>query len=61
MSSLVLSQKETWGQGFGFNPMKIISDTLSSRASQVALEVKNPPAFVEDMRHVFTSWVGKIP
>ena len=41
--------------------MKIISDTLSSRASQVALEVKNPPAFVEDMRHVFTSWVGKIP
>ena len=30
--------------------MKIISDTLSSRASQVALEVKNPPAFVEDIR-----------
>ena len=29
--------------------------------SQVALEVKNPPANARDMSHGFDPWVGKIP
>ena len=35
-----------------------------SRASQVALTVKNPPANAEDLRDLrsgFDSWVGKTP
>ena len=33
---------------------------VNSWASQVALEVKNPPANAGDMRQGFNPWVGKI-
>jgi len=31
------------------------------KASQVALVVKNLPANIEDKRHGFDPWIGKIP
>ena len=41
---------------------RLSSSSSSSRASQVALVVKNPPANAGDvMRHEFDSRVGKIP
>ena len=41
--------------------MFLESDTINIRASQVALLVKNPPAYPGDMRHRFDAWVRKIP
>ena len=43
------------GYGFALNLLS------SSGASQVALEVKNPPASAGDLRCRFDPWVGKIP
>ena len=40
----------------GFEPR-----STSFQASQVALEVKTPPANAGDMRHEFDPRVGKIP
>ena len=40
---------------------KIITDYLLSRASQVALVIKNPPANAEDTRDRFNPGSGRYP
>ena len=44
-----------------FSFLRFILKYTQSRASQVALVVKNLPANAGDMRHGFDPWVGKIP
>ena len=57
---VLLGFKMTW---FGqWNVSSVFKDLfVILQASQVALVVKNPPANIGDMRHMFDPWVRKSP